>query len=161
MHLDERGHAETLGAVEQRGEHVLLECRDDQQDDVGAVGASLVDLVRADDEVLAQHGDVDTGAHGVQVGERPTEPTLLGEDADDARTTGFVRGGEVGWIRDVGELTLGRTRSLHLCDDADSGLAQRSHRIARSRRGNGRLFDGRVVDDRLARGDIGFHSLEN
>ena len=35
-----------------------LERGDDQQDRVGARGRGLVDLVRVDDEVLAQHGQV-------------------------------------------------------------------------------------------------------
>ena len=70
VHLDQGGHAEGFGAVDQRREHVLFEGGDDQQDDVGAVGTGLVDLVRTDDEVLAQHRDVHGGAHGVEIGER-------------------------------------------------------------------------------------------
>ena len=48
---------ERLGAIEHRHQRVLLERRDDQQQHVGAVRAGLVDLIRADDEVLAQHRD--------------------------------------------------------------------------------------------------------
>jgi hypothetical protein len=33
------------------------------------MGPGLVDLVRTDDEVLAQHGNRDGGADGVEVGE--------------------------------------------------------------------------------------------
>ena len=47
--------------------------------------AGLVHLVGADDEVLAQHRNVDRGADRVQVGQRAAEPALLGEHADHAR----------------------------------------------------------------------------
>ncbi len=51
-------------------QHGLLEGGDDQQDEVGAVGAGFPDLVGRHDEVLAQDGDVHLGADGVEVGER-------------------------------------------------------------------------------------------
>ena len=84
VHLDQRGHAERLGAVQHRHQRGLLQRRDDQQQHVGAVRPRLVDLVRADDEVLAQHRDRHRGAHRVQIVERAVEPALLGEHADDA-----------------------------------------------------------------------------
>ena len=55
VHLDQRRHAQRLGAIEHRRQRRLLERGDDQQQHVGTVRASLVDLIRPDDEVLAQH----------------------------------------------------------------------------------------------------------
>ena len=83
VHLDERGHAERRG----RGPASLtsspsVEGGDDEQDEVGAVGAGLPDLVVADHEVLAQHRDPHGGPNGVEVVEAAAEPALLGEDAD-------------------------------------------------------------------------------
>ena len=43
--LDQRGHAERDGALDQRLEGVLLERGDDEQGDVGAVGPGLPELV--------------------------------------------------------------------------------------------------------------------
>ena len=57
VHLDQRGHAEALDPLQQADQGVLLERRDDQQHEVGAVRAGLPHLVRRDDEVLAQHRD--------------------------------------------------------------------------------------------------------
>ena len=45
VHLDQRGHAERLDAVEQRDQRVLLQRGDDQQHQVGAVRPGLVHLV--------------------------------------------------------------------------------------------------------------------
>ena len=108
---------------------VLLECGDDQQDDVGAVGPRLVHLVAGDDEVLAQHGHVDDGADGVQVGLRPAEAPPLGEHADDAGAAGGVLGGQLGRVGDGGEVALGRAAPLDLGDDADARRAQRGEGI--------------------------------
>ena len=47
VHLDESGHAERLGVLPQCDEVTLVERRDDQQDEVGAVGAGLPHLVAA------------------------------------------------------------------------------------------------------------------
>ena len=55
--LDEGGHPERLGVLPQVDEVALVEGRDDEQDDVGAPGAGLGQLVAGDEEVLAQHGD--------------------------------------------------------------------------------------------------------
>ena len=74
VHLDERRHAEALGALEQAHERVLLQRGDDEQHQVGAVRRAPPRLVRRDDEVLAQHRDVDGGAHGLEVVEAAVEP---------------------------------------------------------------------------------------
>ena len=57
VHLDERGHAQRLGAIQHRLQSLLLQRGDDQQQHVGAVRAGLVNLIRPDDKVLAQHRD--------------------------------------------------------------------------------------------------------
>ena len=49
-------------ALQQADQGVLLEGGDDEQHEVGAVRPRLPHLVAADDEVLAQHRDVDRGA---------------------------------------------------------------------------------------------------
>ena len=123
-------HAERLDPLEQADERVLLERGDDEQDDVGAVGAGLVHLVAADDEVLAQHRDVDDGADGVEVGQRAAEAAPLGEHADDAGAAGLVLAGERGGVGDVGQRALGRAAALDLGDDADAGRAQRGQGVA-------------------------------
>ena len=74
----------------QRDSGVLVEGRDDEQDGVRAVGARLPHLVAGDHEVLAQHRDVDRGAHGVEVVEAAAEAALLGEHADHAGAAGRV-----------------------------------------------------------------------
>ena len=68
----------------------VVERGDDEQHEVGARGARLEHLVRRRDEVLAQHGQRDRGADGLEVGERAAEPAALGEHADRARAAELV-----------------------------------------------------------------------
>jgi hypothetical protein len=129
VHLDQGGHAQRLDPLEQTEQRVLLEGRDDQQDDVGAVGPRLVHLVAADDEVLAQDRHVDDRADGVQVGLRSAEAAPLGQHADDPGTPGCVLHGEVGGIGDRGEVALRGAPALDLGDHADARGAQRGERV--------------------------------
>ena len=85
-------------------QHVLFQRGDDQQHEIGAVRPCLVHLVRADDEVLAQHRDVDRGADRVQVGQRAAEPAALGEHRDRPRAAGRVHPGQRRRVGDGGEL---------------------------------------------------------
>ena len=126
------------------------------------MGAGLPQLVAGDDEVLAQHRDVDRGAHGVQVGERPAEPALLGEHADDGGAAGLVVGGERGRVVDGRELALGRAAALDLGDDA--------HAVVAAQRGDAVLAGGSLGrgllelverEQRLALGQVGTHTLED
>ena len=112
-------------------ERVLLERRDDEQHQVGAVRAGLVHLVGAEHEVLAQHRNLHCGAHCVQVVERAAEAPLLGQHADHPRATGLVFAGQPRRVVDRGERALRRAAALDLGDDADAGRAQRRERVGR------------------------------
>ncbi len=133
MHLDEHGEAEPAGLGVQPLEGGLVEPGDDEQDQVGAGGAGLPQLVAGDDEVLAQHRDGDLLAHGAEVVERAAEAALLGQHADDGRATGLVVGRERGGVRDVGQVALARRLALDLADHADAGRGERRHRVERRR----------------------------
>ena len=147
MHLDERRHAERLHALDERHERLLLERGDDEEHGVRAVRSRLPDLVARDDEVLAQHRDVDGGPDGGEVGEAAAEAAPLGQDADDRGAAGLVVGGEPGRIGDGGERALARAGALHLGDDLD-GLAVTERRLRRHRRGT-------ALGERLELGEVG------
>jgi hypothetical protein len=123
VHLDQRGHPQGLGALTQADQRGLVEGRHDEQDDVRAPGARLPHLVAGDHEVLAQHRDVDRGAHGGQVLEAAAEAALLGEDADHAGATGRVVRREPGRVGDHRERTLARAGALDLGDHLDATAA--------------------------------------
>ena len=113
-------------------QRVLLQRRDDQQHEVGAVRAGLVHLVRADDEVLAQHRDVDGGAHRVEVVERAAEPAPLGEHADRrARRPPRSRRPARPGRRSSASAPLRRAGALHLGDHGDAGRPERGVRVQR------------------------------
>ena len=120
--LDERGHPERLGVLPQVDEVALVQGGDDEQDEVGAPGARLGELVPGDEEVLAQQGDVDPAADGGEVVEAAREPAGLGEDADDGGTARGVLRGERGRVGDVGQGALAGAGPLDLGDHRHAGL---------------------------------------
>lgn len=70
--LDERLHSPIKGVVVQLGKTLVRKHCDDEEDGVGSVDASLVDLVRVEDKVLAKdrwavREGVDGGADGAHV----------------------------------------------------------------------------------------------
>src|SRR6185295_1644582 len=80
--LDEGAQVEGGGEVEAADEEVAVEGGGDEEDEVGAGGAGLEELVLVDDEVLAEDGDVDGGADSAEVIERAAEAGAVGEDGD-------------------------------------------------------------------------------
>ncbi|CAB4922921.1 unannotated protein [freshwater metagenome] len=80
----------------------------------------LPQLVARDDEVLAKHGDVDSGPHGVEVCKTSAESPLLSEDADAVCPARLVVHGQRSRTGDLREGPSTRTRALHLGDDRDT-----------------------------------------
>ena len=105
--LDEGVHAERLGEFQELAQGLLVEGRDDEQHQVGAVRAGLPNLVLVDGEVLTQHGDVHRGAHSVKVCEGALEAALFGEHGDCCGATRLVVCGERGGVRNLAEGALG------------------------------------------------------
>ena len=65
--LDERRQPDRLGPLDQADQRLLVERDGEQQHEVGAERARLPELVRGEDEVLAQQRHVDRGADGDQI----------------------------------------------------------------------------------------------
>ena len=118
--LDQRGHPPLERERVQARQQVLLECRDDEQDEVGARSAGFEHLVLGRDEVLAQHRQAHGGLDGDEVGEAALEPAALGEDRDRAGAALLVEPGLVCGIGDGGEVAARGARALHLGDDLDA-----------------------------------------
>ena len=120
--------------VEQMLELGVVQCGDDEQHQVGAVGAGLEDLVVGDDEVLAQHWNVHGGADLVEIVKAAEESAAFGEHGDGACAAPLVLAGQRGRVRDVGQVALGRRRALDLGDHGDAvGALKPSCRVNRSR----------------------------
>src|SRR5438105_1739297 len=81
---------------------------------VSAGGTRLPQLVRGDDEVLAQDRNRDRAADRQEVVEAAVEATLLGQHADGGGTTRGVVGGQRSRIGDVGQLAPAGARPLDL-----------------------------------------------
>ena len=125
--LDEHVEPELDGQGVQVGQQgVVGERRGDEQDCVRADGPGLEHLHLVDDEVLAQHRDVDRGASSVEVGDRPTEVSGVGQDRETRCTARAVRSRGPRRVEPRRQLTLRRGAALELGDDGQGvALAQR------------------------------------
>ena len=159
MHLDQGLHAQVVGEGEQVGELRVVQGRDDEQHQVGAGGPSLVHLVLAHHEVLAQQGQVHRGTHSHQVGQRPPEPAALGEHRDRRGAGELVGAGEVGRLTDGGQHPLAGAAALDLCDQGGTGGTEGTQ--DRARRGHGDLRQGGPGHRPLAVGDVLADPLED
>ncbi len=140
--LDERRHAELGAEVEETRECRLVESGHDEQHDVGTGCPRLEHLVWIGDEVLAQHGHPHRIAHGLEIGERASEPAPLGQHADGARAAGLIRDGQRGRIRDVREGAARRAGAFDLRDDLHPvGRCERLERIDGRRARKSSRFD--------------------
>src|SRR6185437_10911086 len=128
---------------------------------VGAVGARLPELVGADNEVLAEHGDLHGPPDRGQVVKRPAEPALLGQHADHPGAAGLVVARERGRVVDVGHRAAGRTRPLDLRDDTDALGLERGHGVQRRRGFSRHVLQLLKRDARLALGQVGPHPFED
>src|SRR6185369_10430698 len=134
----------------------------DEEDEVGAACPRLPQLVARDDEVLAQHRDVDRGADGVEVLERAAEATLLGEDADDGSAARLVVGRERGRVGDGRERALGRAAALDLGDDPDAVVAPQRRDTVTCLRPRGReLLEYAERDAGLAKSEVGADAVQD
>ena len=127
--LDEGGHAELAGERLHPHEVGLAQGGDDEQDEVGAVRAGLVELVVVDHEVLAQHRDPHGGPDRVEVVQGAAEAAPLGEDADRGGAARGVLLRQRGGVLDGGQRALAGAGPLHLGDERQARL-----RAARPRR---------------------------
>jgi hypothetical protein len=121
VYLDQGGHPQGLHPLDERHEGGLLQRHGKQEHSIGARGAGLPYLVAADNEVLAQQWDLDSGAHRAQVSEVATERAFLGEDADPRRTALLVVARQLGRVRDLGQRALAGAATLDLRDHRDTG----------------------------------------
>ena len=155
---DSTGH---FGPFDQGNQRVLRQGGDDQQGHVGAVRPGLPQLVGADHEVLAEHGDADPLPDGVQVGQAAAEPAALGEHADDPGAARLVVGGQPGRVVDGRERPLGRARPLDLGDDRDVRAAQRGHHVERRRHPAGPLLQLIERHRPLPLFEVSAHAIED
>ena len=129
--LDEGVEVERARLAQQLVELVGLQRGDDQQDRVGARGGGLVELVRVDDEVLAQHRQVRGRARRVQVVERAAEVERLGEDRQRGGAAALVGAARSSSTVEPSRIAPGRRRAaLVLGDHRDAGPQQRLARTA-------------------------------
>jgi len=143
--LDERGHIERDDETVQARELAVLERRDDQQDGVCSHRPSIENVALAHGEVLAQHGELDGGARGLEVGTAAGEERLVGEHGQTARPACSVRSRQGCRVELGREHTLRRRAALDLGDQCDvADAAQRHSELPRRRGGPCGLLE-RVV----------------
>ena len=155
VHLDQRDSPIEVARSTSEIERVLLQRGHDQQDQVGAVGPGLPELVRADHEVLLQHRHADHGADRGQVVQAAAELAGLGQHTDHARPAGRVVHGQGGRVGDGRHRALGRAGPLHLGDDHHVFALERGHRVLGRRRTTGHVLELIQRDVLLPGSEIG------
>ena len=161
VHLDQRHQADRLGPLDQRDQRVLAQRGDDQQHQVGPVGAGLPELIGADHEVLAQDRALDRVPDRGQVLQAAAEAARLGQHADHPGAAGLVVSGQGRRVGDRGQRALGRAGPLDLGDHRDLVAAQRGPHVAGGRSPRGRLLEPVQRRLLLALGQVGAHTLED
>ena len=134
VRFDQHGHAQLVRQIQQMFELGVVQCGDDEQHQIGTVGAGFVDLVVGDDEVLAQHRNMHGGADLVEIIKAAEEFATFSEHGNGACAALLVLAGQRGRVRDVGEVALGRGRALDFGDHRDAiGALEPSCCVNRSR----------------------------
>ena len=98
---------------------------DDQQHRVGAVDRGLVQLVRIDDEVLAEDRQLARLAGGAQVVERAAEALLLGQDRERRGAAPLVGADPIDDLGRGGDVAGARRAALELGDHREARANQR------------------------------------
>ena len=116
MHFHQGGQSKTAGHLEQVGHVLVAEDRRDQQGGVGPGRPGLVELVGAEDEVLAEQGQVHHLAHLHQHLEAALEKRLVGEHRQTAGATGGIGTGDGLGVEILPDHPLAGAGLLHLGD---------------------------------------------
>ena len=159
--LDQRRQPDRPGALDQGDQRALLQGGDDQQHQVGPVGAGLPQLVGADHEVLAQQRHLHGLAHGGQVRQQPVEPALLGQHTDDPGAAGLVGRRQRGRIGDLSHRALGRAGPFYFRDDADAVRFERSGPVQGRRGGGGHFLELIKRNALLPFGEISAYAVQD
>jgi hypothetical protein len=94
MDLAQYVETQAAGLRGKRLKHLIRVRGHDQKDGIGTVGASLQNLERVNDKVLAEHGYVDGFRDMPQIGQRAVKELLIGKHGDGGRPHGLVRPGD-------------------------------------------------------------------
>ena len=117
VHLDQHGHAKRFGRRLELLHARQLKSRDDEKDAIGAQSARLEDLIRIDDEILAEHRKLAGIARGGEVLGGALEEAPVGEHRKTGRPMLRVGARDRGGIEWLPQHTLARARLLDLGDD--------------------------------------------
>ena len=124
MHLDQHRHVQPQGNGRQIGHSRVVQASGDEQNAVGAHGTRLVNLVRVDHEVFAQHRQLARSAGLLQKVGLALEKLTVGQHRQTSRamfgiTLRNVSGHKVGTQHAFGRagfFHLGNHRGLPRCD---------------------------------------------
>ena len=135
MHLHQHRQPEAAGHLVQIGEVLIAEDRGDQQGRIGAGGPGLVQLIGAEDEVLAQQRQLHRLAHGDQHLEAALEERFVSEHRQAAGAACGVALGDRHRIEVFADHPLAGAGLLHLGDHRRLAAAgpQGGEEIARRR----------------------------
>ena len=97
-------------------QQIVVETFGDQQHGVGPGRPGLDHLVRVDDKILAQHGQIDRRADLAKILQAALEVRLVGQHADARRAVPLVDAGDLDRIEIGADHALARAGLLHFGD---------------------------------------------
>ncbi len=130
VRFDQRRHPKLSRERCERTQLALFQHRGDQQNAIRAGRARFINLVRLENEILAQQRNIHRGADGSQIVQRAFE-MYVGQNRDCGGAAGDILARDVGRIESRHDVALARGRALDFGDYRGTPSAQRSDEIAR------------------------------
>src|SRR5581483_11455265 len=97
----------------------IREGGDNEKKTVGVVGASFPDLPRVEDEILAQHRQLNVLAGIAKIFQRTGEKFRFGKDGKSGGAGGFERFGEGGRVKRITKDAAGGRSGLQFGDNIE------------------------------------------
>ena len=89
VHLNDRRHPQTHGALNQTHQRLLIKARRHNQNHVGPCRTCLPQLVAGDHKITDQYRNLDFAAHGQEIGHTRAMNLAVSPHTHAVRTTGF------------------------------------------------------------------------
>jgi len=96
----------------------VVEALGDQEHRIGTVHPGLDDLIKVDDELLAEHGQIDRATGRLQVGEAAAEAGVIREHGEGSGSAAGIGRGDLRHGRRGANLARRRAATLELGDQS-------------------------------------------
>ncbi len=161
VHLDQRFHSKFSPERDEIAKKVILKHSDYEKKTVGVVGARFPDLPGVEDEVFAEHGELDRFASVAEIFQRAAEEFRFGEHRKRGSARGFKGLRQGNGIEGIANQTARRRGRLEFGKHIEAIAIEGSRKIANWRGGFHAIPQGRFWKDAFAMVHLGAARFEN